>query len=88
MSVLRWGYWFAGDADRMDRDHFIAIHTDSIVKKAFTTANHKVVYKLINELWKKWKENHPNEVSQEEKSSDQAELMVQNSEKNGEHHEH
>jgi hypothetical protein len=44
MSVLKWGYWFAGDLDRWSRDHFIAIHTDSVIKKAFTTANHKKVY--------------------------------------------
>lgn len=37
MSIGKWGYWFAGDSQRMSRNHFIAIHTNSSVKKAFTT---------------------------------------------------
>jgi len=52
MSIGKMGYWFAGDLQRMSRDHYIAIHTGSSIKKAFTTENHRQVYELIFRLWK------------------------------------
>jgi hypothetical protein len=60
MGIGKWGYWFAGDAQRMSRNHYIAIHTNSSVKKAFTTENDRQVYELIYKLWKEYQNKHQN----------------------------
>lgn len=58
MSIGKWGYWFAGDAQRMSRNHYIALHTGSSIKKAFTTENDRQVYELIFKLWKEYQAKH------------------------------
>ena len=54
MGIGRWGYWFAGDLSRMSRKSFIAIHTNSSIKKAFTTENDRQVYEILYKLWKSY----------------------------------
>lgn len=76
MSVGKWGYWFAGDADRFNRTHYIAIHTNSSIKKTFTTEKDRQVYELIYKLWKDWQNKHQNGVLSEDKSK----MSEQNSE--------
>ncbi len=47
MSIQKCGYWFAADFSRRDKQNFIAIHTDSWVRKSFTSSKLIQVYELL-----------------------------------------